>query len=403
MGAGAAGLAAARELHRAGIGAIILEASDRPGGRIRTIHDPQTAVPVELGAEFVHGLHPALWTLLREMRVPVVELGGAHWTRTSRGFHPAGDEWDGISRIFAEMSRAPEQTFARFINGVHAPDDVKSAAVSFIEGFNASNRNEVSVDWLNAEQRASREIDGDRSFRVLTGYGGVALHLARGLDIRFGSPVSEIRWQPGEVRVVTREATFRAARCIVTAPFAVLQQARLRLEPEPPALKAAREAIVTGDAIRMTFRFSEAAWTKAAPDISFIHGDADFPVWWTAYPVQRPVITGWAAGPKADRLQDASEEELKQTALQSLRNLLGEDPGQPEQSWFHDWRRDPFSLGAYSSVRAGGMAAHARLREPVENTLWFAGEAVATGHMGTVHGAIASGIQAARGIAGQIR
>ena len=130
-----------------------------------------------------------------------------------------------------------------------------------------------------------------------------------------------------------------------------------------------------------------------------MHGDAEFPVWWTAYPVNTPVITAWAAGPKADALAGRSEAELKQIAIESLRKLLGEDPGDPEAAWLHDWSRDPLALGAYSHVRTNGLAATEALRDPVERTIYFAGEALAAGHMGTVHGAIESGIRAAACVA----
>ena len=109
IGAGVAGLAAGRQLARKGLKPLILEARNRVGGRVLTIRDPLTAVPIELGAEFVHGVHPDLWRLLREMHVPVVELGGEHWTGDSDGFHPAGAGWEEMDRVFGAMSRAREQ------------------------------------------------------------------------------------------------------------------------------------------------------------------------------------------------------------------------------------------------------------------------------------------------------
>jgi monoamine oxidase len=395
IGAGVAGLAAARELKRKGLKPVILEARNRVGGRVLTIHDPLTAVPMELGAEFVHGVHPDLWRLLREMRVPVVELGGEHWTGDSAGFHPAGSGWEGIGRVFAAMSRAPEQSFADFIAGVSASEGAKRAATSYVEGFNAARKEQVSIAWLNQEEKSSEQIDGDRSFRILAGYDSVAHYLARDLDVRLSTEVTEIHWSPGSVLVSTPGGAIRAAKAIITVPLPVLYNGHLRIIPEPPSLAEARNAIATGNALRITFRFSEARWTKAAPHVSFMHGGGDFPVWWTAYPVNTPVITGWAAGPKADALKGRSETDLKQIAIESLRKLLGEDPGEVEAAWLHDWSRDPLALGAYSYVRPNGLTAAEGLRNPVERTICFAGEALGGGHMGTVHGAIESGIRAA--------
>jgi monoamine oxidase len=396
IGAGVAGLAAARELNRKHMAPVVLEARDRVGGRVLTVHDPLTAVPIELGAEFVHGVHPDLWRLLREMRVPVVELGGEHWSRDSGGSHPANSEWEEIGRVFEAMSRAPEQSFGDFIAGVSASEDAKRAATAYVEGFNAARKEQVSVAWLNQEDEASDQIDGDRSFRILAGYDSVAHHLARDLDVRLSTEVTEIRWNPGDVLLSTSRGSIRAKKAIVAVPLAVLHHGGLRITPEPTSLSAAQNAIATGNALRITFRFGDAKWAKAAPHISFMHGGSDFPVWWTAYPVNTPVITGWAAGPNADALAGRSESELKQIAIESLRKLLGEDPGEVEAAWVHDWSRDPLALGAYSYVRAGGVSAAEALRNPVENTIYFAGEALAGGHMGTVHGAIQSGIFAAK-------
>jgi monoamine oxidase len=308
-----------------------------------------------------------------------------------------------MDRIFEAMSTAPEQSFADFIHSAHASDGVKRAATSYIEGFNAADRNQVSVEWLNSETAGSDEIQGDRLFRVLSGYDAVAQHLARGLDLALSSEARRIRWTPGDVRVETATSKFRASAAVVAVPFAVLERERLQIEPEPRNLNAARDAIATGNAIRITFRFEKAPWADAAPQLSFLHGEADFPVWWTAWPVRTPVITGWAAGPKADALAGQSQEQLRSVALESLAHLLGKDPGEPQAAWLHDWANDPFALGAYTYVRVNGMRAHERLRDLIEDTICFAGEALATAHMGTVHGAIASGIEAARKIVAALR
>jgi monoamine oxidase len=108
------------------------------------------------------------------------------------------------------------------------------------------------------------------------------------------------------------------------------------------------------------------------------------------------LVTAWAAGPKADALRGCNPDGLKQIAVSSLRGILAESPGEPEDAWLHDWRADPWSLAAYSFVCVDGMAAQRKLCEPVEDTLYFAGEAAApAGHLGTVHGALVSGIHAA--------
>jgi monoamine oxidase len=393
IGAGASGLAAARELAGAGLRVVVLEARDRIGGRISTIHDPETPVPIELGAEFVHGIAPALWDVLRQSVAPVVEISGTHLTRDDAGLHES-DSFEEMGRLFDAMAHAPEQSFERFIETTGEPASVKQSAIGFVEGFNAADRESVSVEWLNRENAASDEIDGDRSFRILSGYDSVARHLARGLDIRFSTPVRGIRWTRGQVVAKTGDGEIIAPRAVLTIPFPVLIS--LPIEPQPAALTEARDAIATGPVLRITFRFGSAVWDKHK-HLSFLHGDAAFPVWWTPYPVRAPVITGWAAGPKAKALAGLPRGAIIEAALASLRHLLAEDPGVPAACFFHDWRSDPWALGGYSYVKVNGMKAQKALAAPVEETLYFAGEAVAaSGHMGTVHGAIASGIGAAR-------
>ncbi|HVW83354.1 MAG TPA: NAD(P)/FAD-dependent oxidoreductase [Bryobacteraceae bacterium] len=402
VGAGAAGLACARELTKAGRDLLVLEARDRIGGRICTIRDPRMPVPVELGAEFVHGVHPALWNVLREMAAPVVEVDGEHLTRDKHGLHES-DSWERMGEIFDAMSRVAEQSFASFIHRISAPDDVRHAATGFVEGFNAARKEDVSVEWLNRENRASEEIDGDRAFRVLRGYDSVTAFLGEGLNIRLSTPVRRVTWKRGEATVETSDGDLSARHVVIAVPFALLASGALVIDPAPAALASASSAVATGNALRITYRFRDAIWEKHRR-LSFLHGDEAFPVWWTPYPVLAPVITGWAAGPKADAMRGRESEELRDIGLRSLRSLLGEDPGEPDAFFVHDWAEDPWARGAYSYVRVNGMKAQMALAEPVEDTLWFTGEACApAGHIGTVHGAIASGIAVAQRISGNKR
>jgi monoamine oxidase len=375
IGAGVAGLAAGQELVRAGFEPFILEARDRIGGRILTVHNPPPANPVELGAEFVHGRHPALWEVLRESGVPVDPV-------------PGGGDWDEMDRVFDLMAKAPEQSFADFIRTVDAPDRVKQAATQYVEGFNAAPKERVGVEWLNLENAVAKEVDGSSSFRVRAGYDSVPLWLGRSLDIRLNTPVARLRWKRGQVVAETAAGDFEAPKAIVTVPLAVLFAGGVKIDPEPEVLSRARAGIGVGQAIRVTFRFPE-----PMRQTGFLHGDQPFRVCWT----DGPAVTAWAAGPRADALAGRSEEELKRLALASVREMLQDNPGEPEGAWMHDWWNDPWSLEAYSFVCVHGVKAQQALSEAVDDTLYFAGEAVApAGHVGTVHGAIVSGRRAAR-------
>ena len=142
---------------------------------------------------------------------------------------------------------------------------------------------------------------------------------------------------------------------------------------------------------------------RAASHIDFLHDrSGDFPTWWLARPWQVPLVTAWAGGPRADALADLDETALVDRALRGLSRMLDVPRARLDgllESWrTHDWRRDPFSRGAYSYVGVGGLPAQRALARPVEGTLFFAGEVTEPDEMGTVAGALASGQRAARRI-----
>jgi monoamine oxidase len=159
-----------------------------------------------------------------------------------------------------------------------------------------------------------------------------------------------------------------------------------------------------GQAIRIILRFRRPVWEQRIEfgNLSFLHGDEQWmPTWWTPLPVRAPVITGWTAGSAAEACESDDPNEWLAGALRTLSRLLRTDEAklaaELETCHTHNWRTDPFARGAYSYVGVGGLEAQRRFGEPVEDTLYFAGEATNhEGHSGTVHGAIATGERAAR-------
>jgi monoamine oxidase len=137
-------------------------------------------------------------------------------------------------------------------------------------------------------------------------------------------------------------------------------------------------------------------------DLSFLFtDDPQFPTWWTSNPLPYPILTGWAAGPNAKAHSGRSKDQIVSSAVQSLARIMKisepEIRRQMTESFAYDWQADPFSRGAYSYAGVGGKGAAANLAEPVANTLYFAGEATnSDGYNGTVHGAIATGLRAAK-------
>jgi monoamine oxidase len=204
--------------------------------------------------------------------------------------------------------------------------------------------------------------------------------------------VQTIRWKRSSVEV---RGTFRgepwsawAPRAIVTVPIGVL----------PSLLREKRRALAkleSGPVVRVALAFREAFWEKRHPGVAFFHSpEAPFPTFWTPLPMHAPLITCWAGGPKAAALTGCSEKTLLGKAMESVRSVLG-NTDEPRAFLLHDWQADPFARGGYSYVKVGGTGAREELAAPLEDTLFFAGEATDVDQSGTVGGALASGIRAA--------
>jgi monoamine oxidase len=402
IGAGAAGLAALRELYRAGLRAACIEALDRIGGRIFTVHDLGSAAAIELGAEFVHGRSREIFDLIAEAGLPLVE-------RVHEIYHPGDAKRDpddgGMWRMLFAMQEAaengPDESFADFAARAPFNDSAKRAATRYVEGFNAARARIVGIHSLAQEAKAAETIEGDRAFHLARGYDSVLHALApAGADLRLNTIAERVTWKPGEAAVHVRSAidgsrnTLTASRVIVTVSLGVLQAGAIQFDPEPAEAMDAARSLAFGQAMRVTLRFEHAP--KFLRPGFLLSEEPVFPTWWSAFPEGAPIITGWSAGPKADALLGQSRDAILAKAIASLRRIAGGQLPEVAAAYFHDWHADPFFRGAYSYVPVGKLAARAALAQPVEETLYFAGEAANTsGHGATVHGAIESGRRAA--------
>lgn len=431
IGAGVAGLSAASDLSAAGLSVRVLEARDRIGGRIYTRRDAGRS-PIELGAEFIHGLPEATWALVRAGPLPVYESAGEDWS-ASGGAISRGDGrlWADVDELFGRMAGVPDQTFAEFVAPYLREERWRAAAelaTAYVEGFDAAQADRIGVHSLLREQRASEAIEGDRSFCLRGGYDEVARVLAADLgsarsEIRLGAVVTAVEWKAGEVVVSAQAAAgeplgpFRARQAVVTLPLGVLKApagrtGHVAFVPELPEKELAAGRLEMGQAVKIVLRFRERFWADARlvaqppgdglEQLGFLRAPgAPVPTWWTAYPDPAPTLTGWAGGPTAARLLAQGRTEIFARALDSLAGALGLEQARLERlldGWhFHDWQADPLARGAYSYVPAGALDAPDALAKPVAGTLFFAGEATdTTGRTGTVDGAIASGRRAAR-------
>lgn len=394
VGAGAAGLAAADMLTRSGREVLVLEARERIGGRCDTRRMPGLAVPVELGAEFIHGRPEATLALLQRACIPGVDS-----TRTQR-FVDRGR----LRPIdaFAEAQKAMRATavlkkhdlsFEAFLQQKKKLTRItRTFARMMVQGFDAADPARVSARDIADEWQTAL---GASQMRPQGGYGPLLeLFMKENkIKIELGKVVREIRWQRGAVEI----DGVRARQAIVTLPLGVLQSGSVRFSPPLSAKQAALEKLASGPVIRVAMRFREAFWNERCPNVAFFHSpNAPFPTFWTPLPMRAPLLTAWAGGPKAQRLTGLSQNELLGQALASVRSVLGRVP-KVEVYYVQDWQADPFARGGYSYVTVGGQGARELLRQPLESTLFFAGEATNTeGEAGTVGGALQSGMRAAR-------
>jgi monoamine oxidase len=416
IGSGAAGLAAFEMLDKAGLRVIVLEARDRVGGRICTVHDPLSPLPLELGAEFVHGRPAEIWDVIRDAGLAVYDGADESRYMNDGKVERNANAWELVASVIHDMRRAaqgPDQSFEQFLASTSYGEDAKRVARGYIEGFNAAESKLISIQALAEEIGAADEIDGGCSFRFSRGYDAIALQLLRAVPdyqskLRLNMAAESVSWRRDAVSVFAGRCVWQAHKTVITVPLGVLQAGSIAFSPEPSDIVRAAKALQFGHVYRVVLRFRSAFWESRdeLKDVGFILSrETFFPTWWTTLAMHSTILTGWSAGAHANGLVDMSREEILDQALHSLARITGvafeSIREQLETMYFHDWQRDVFARGAYSYVPAGALWARKQLSIPVEDTLYFAGEATdQTGHSATVHGAIASGRRAARQILG---
>ena len=421
IGAGAAGLAAARSLAGRSLRVIVLEARDRTGGRVWTGPAAPGGIPAELGAEFIHGPAPETRALLRAAGTADVETGGDSWACAPDGtLQPAGDFSSGVDILNDARKLAADESVEQYLQRF-AHDETHREAVAmarrFVEGFDAADPAVASVFGIADEW--SSGVDWT-SARPLGGYSPLFEQLNNacdtlGVERRLSTVVRRISWSRGAVTVETRTAggitqALRARAAVVTLPIGVLRHAgdetAVVFDPELPAAKrAALGHIEMGHAVKVELRFRNAFWEQIHEgryrEAGFFRCFSQpFGSYWTQMPVHGDLIVAWAGGPKAIALNALSPAELIDTALDGFGALFGESDlarREFEGGVVHDWSHDPFSRGAYSYVSVGGTGARVAFAAPVDDTLFFAGEATSNdGQGGTVNGALETGERAAR-------
>lgn len=424
IGAGASGLMAARELAKEGWKTTILEARNRIGGRIYTLHDDSFPEPVELGAEFVHGNLPVTIKLLKDAGISYQAMKGkflqVSHDEVKKENTPLPD-WPLLEKRLKELHE--DMTIADFLNQFFSEEkyaDLKRSVKGFAEGYSAADTTRASVfafrdEWLNEE-------DSDQ-YRIKGGYESLVNFLAdectsSGSRIHLSSVVTEIHWQKDRVSVMTEGGkNYTANKVVITVPLGILQAQPpgagcISFIPAIPDKMKSILAMGYGGVIKVLLQFSEPFWRDASfnkrigysfRDAGFIFSNATIPTWWTQLPEKNSLLSGWLAGPNAEKWKASGEEIILQEALHSLAFIFkmseSEVKGILSSHRIMNWIADPFTRGAYSYATLQTAEAKKVLRHPVENTLFFAGEALGdSAESGTVESALTSGQQVAKEI-----
>jgi monoamine oxidase len=423
IGAGGAGLAAAAALAPSGRRVLLLEARDRIGGRMWTQHLPDLAVPIEYGAEFIHGRALATMAILRRGGTSAVESTDTHFRLHDGELAARNDFFHEVQRAMRASAELDQHdlSFDTFLEqATQLSPEARRYARMMAEGFDAADTSRASARAIAAEWTADMMNDDAPQARPQGGYDALLAALAvalrsESLRLQLQTVVRSVRWSAGRVEV---EGTFigkpfraTAPRAIITLPLGVLQQSPdapggVHFTPALNEKRTALQGLASGPVIKLNLRFRSAFWEELDggryANAAFFHAPhTDFPTFWTQLPVRAPLLVAWAGGPVAARLSSyEAPARVVAHALSAAQTMFGARSNLAaglEGWYYHDWQQDPYACGAYSYVTVGGGAARALLAAPLADTLFFAGEATDTeGESATVTGALQSGLRAAR-------
>ena len=412
IGAGAAGLMAARELARAGQRVTILEARQRCGGRIWPLPVEEFGYPAEGGAEFVHGAAPVTRAVMREAGLSLAPSAGARWSTRTGALLPDTSSLPHAGRFYRALADVKaDLPIADFLETQFAGPqygDLRRAITRMVEGYDAADPRRISTFAIRDEWLVREE--GEHG-RIAQGYGALVEHLAsecrrRGATIRLGAEVVAIEEIHGRIAGRCRDgAVFEGDGAILALPLPLLSE--IALPPDACARTAAATEIGFGNVVKILLRFERKWWAghggRDLADLSFLFSDAIVPTWWTQHPASFPVLTGWYAGPKADRVSSLGEAELVAMGLAALAEIFEVSRDRITSdlvaSRAINWGADPFARGAYSYATPKTREVLSTLSKPADGAIFFAGEALYAGpDMGTVEAALASGQETAQRI-----
>jgi len=386
VGGGAAGISAAREARKRGLTAVILEASDRIGGRTYTIDWNGHAL--DLGATWMHSAdRNPVAALAQELGI-AIDRAPARWRNQYRNLGYSEEEqaesWKAME-AFAERLRAgPREDRA---SEALEPGNEWNGFLEALSGY----LNGTSLKNTSAADFAAYWDGSDNSnWRLPKGYGGLVSMLAKGLDVRTGCAVQRINWN-STVHLTTERGTVEAGHAISAVPTNVLARSDIAFSPGLEDHLHAAAQLPLGNVEKLFF---ESADPDSVPIDAHLIGNprsADTGSYMLK-PLGMPVIEGFFGG---DWLAEMDEDSLAEKGREELSNLLGSVFARKLRPIaFSDWKNHAFICGSYSYARPGQHGARSALRARIDGPLAFAGEACSDMDYATVHAAWTSGIGA---------
>ncbi|WP_082951456.1 NAD(P)/FAD-dependent oxidoreductase [Mycobacterium sp. 852002-51057_SCH5723018] len=402
VGAGMAGLSAARSLADAGWPVRVIEARDRIGGRVYTNHD--WGVPLEMGASWIHGTADNPVTeLARRARAQLAATDYYGWAKLAvdpplQPLHYDPNTW----RKFVEAARGQVDggSLGAAVNSAAQTEELSGsdrAQLAFYLTTEIENEYAADADQLSATTFDKGDYAGGEQCVVTSGYDALPRLLADGLQVTLGTPVTAIARRDSSVVVQAPNRSFEGAAAIVTVPLGVLKSGAIAFDPPlPDGHTRAVTALGFGALSKSFFRFTRRTWNVENAFYQFL-GTAPgvWSQWFTLPSAAGPIVLAFNAGDRGRSAESSSPGDLMATALPVARRLFGDDIS-PVEVRTSNWTIDPYARGAYSFHAPGsGLEDRRRLAEPIGDRLYLAGEAVGVNNPATVTGAVVSGRYAA--------
>jgi monoamine oxidase len=412
IGAGASGLMAAWELAQTGKKVAVVEARDRAGGRINTIVDKKFSIPIETGAEFVHGNLKLTQLLLKKAGIGFTKISGDIWKKENNELQKQEDfidDYSDLEKKFKDLKQ--DISVAQFINEYlqgNEYEELRFTLQNYVEGYYAGDTSKASTIALCKELTTSDDVQ----YRVEGGYQKLVNYIfkeseQKGCFFYFNHAVRQINWKENEVELITNQKIFKAQKVLLTIPLGVLQSGKITFSPAVDEKTETAKQLGFGPVIKIILQFENAFWTnkeltndKNLRNLSFLFSGEVVPTWWTQHPKEAAILTGWLGGPNAEAVKNNDEEEILLKALNSLHNIFNIDLSflQKMLKGWHviNWATDPYNCGGYAYDVVNRQALRKKLKEPLKNTIFFAGEALYEGpEIGTVEAALVTGRETA--------